>query len=446
MKPKLHFTPVNNWMNDPNGFIYFHNEYHLFYQYFPYSTSWGTMHWGHKVSKDLIHWEDKGIALYPSQDFDRNGCFSGSAIEIDHKMYLYYTAIIYSKLNPNNIHVSGDKIIASQAMLISDDGYTFNPTNKKVVVPTFKENDSIGHINNTRDPKVWKENNKYYMVLGSQYNQNNKMHGEVLFYTSQDAENWTYKNRLIDERIDSNMWECPDLFQLNNQYILIMSPENTLNDGINYPSHATWSIVDFNNQTCDSSFLQLPQYLDYGLDLYAPQTTVDEYGNRVMVSWLRMPESCDNDTWRGLFTFVRVLSIKNNHLYCQVHPRIESCFSKETRQFTTQNPIKISVDLNDESYLNVGGYKIKFENNQVCVDRSEVFTQASQLFNNESHVGVQFNTPVLNDGKHIDIYIDQYVIEIYVNDGEYVLSNIVYNLKDYFEYQNIDNLKMYEYK
>ena len=113
MRPKLHFTPIKNWMNDPNGFIYFKGYYHLFYQHFPYDVKWGTMHWGHKISKDFIHWEDKGIALYPSKDFDRNGCFSGSAIEVNNKMYLYYTAVVYTKLNPDNIHVSGDSFLAS---------------------------------------------------------------------------------------------------------------------------------------------------------------------------------------------------------------------------------------------------------------------------------------------------------------------------------------------
>ena len=85
-RPQLHFTPRDHWMNDPNGLIYFNGEYHLFYQYFPYENAWGTMHWGHSVSTDLVHWKDLGIALYPSKPYDRNGVFSGSAIEIDHQM------------------------------------------------------------------------------------------------------------------------------------------------------------------------------------------------------------------------------------------------------------------------------------------------------------------------------------------------------------------------
>ena len=83
MKPKLHFTAPYHWINDPNGLIYYKGNYHIFYQHFPYDNKWGTMHWGHAITKDFVNFEHLPIALYPSKDFDRNGCFSGSAIEID---------------------------------------------------------------------------------------------------------------------------------------------------------------------------------------------------------------------------------------------------------------------------------------------------------------------------------------------------------------------------
>ena len=99
MKPKLHFTPPQNWMNDPNGLIYFQGKYHLFYQHFPYTCQWGTMHWGHAVSNDLVHFEHLPIALYPSKYADRNGCFSGSAIAYHNQLYLYYTSIRLSLIH-----------------------------------------------------------------------------------------------------------------------------------------------------------------------------------------------------------------------------------------------------------------------------------------------------------------------------------------------------------
>ena len=160
MAVTLHFLPRDHWMNDPNGFIYYRGKYHIFYQYFPYESRWGTMHWGHKTSTDLVHWKDEGIALYPSRDFDRNGCFSGSAIEIDGKMYLYYTAIVYASMDPANIHVSGSGLIACQAMLESPDGMHFPAEEKRIIIPTFSENE-VGHPGDTRDPKVWQEREQY---------------------------------------------------------------------------------------------------------------------------------------------------------------------------------------------------------------------------------------------------------------------------------------------
>ena len=95
MRNVLHLKAPGNWINDPNGFIYYKGKYHLFYQHFPYAPVWGTMHWGHAVSEDLVHWEHQGIALFPTKEYDQNGVFSGSALEVDGKLYLYYSAVKY---------------------------------------------------------------------------------------------------------------------------------------------------------------------------------------------------------------------------------------------------------------------------------------------------------------------------------------------------------------
>ncbi|WP_252183558.1 hypothetical protein [Rossellomorea vietnamensis] len=92
-KQAYHMSPPAFWMNDPNGFSCYKGEYHLFYQHHPFSPEWGPMYWGHLKSKDLAHWEEAPIALAPSEEYDRDGCFSGSAIEKDGKLYLVYTGI-----------------------------------------------------------------------------------------------------------------------------------------------------------------------------------------------------------------------------------------------------------------------------------------------------------------------------------------------------------------
>ena len=166
----LHLKAPGNWINDPNGFIYYKGQYHLFYQYFPYAPVWGTMHWGHAVSDDLVIWKHLGVALFPTKDYDRNGIFSGSALEKDGKLFLYYSAVRYLKEQSENIHQAEGVIETSQSMITSEDGFHFdNWKDKKQIVPVIRD-PKIADSADTRDPKVWEENGRYYMILGSTEN------------------------------------------------------------------------------------------------------------------------------------------------------------------------------------------------------------------------------------------------------------------------------------
>ena len=168
MKNRLHVKAPGNWVNDPNGMIYYKGQYHLFYQHFPYAPRWGTMHWGHAVSPDLIHWEHVGVALFPSLSEDQNGCFSGSAVEENGVMHLFYTGVHYNQVNPKDIHQCLDQDFTSaQLHLTSKDGMHFDVFgDKEVVIPALTDPE-IGDNTHTRDPKVWKGSDAWYMVLGS---------------------------------------------------------------------------------------------------------------------------------------------------------------------------------------------------------------------------------------------------------------------------------------
>ena len=123
MKPKLHFTAPYHWINDPNGFSWYQGQIHLFYQYHPYTTEWGPMHWGHSVSDDMIHWKNMPSVLAPDQEYDKRGCFSGSAVEEDGKLYLYYTGVNYTVENPEDINLCLDEqFVSAQMMITSEDG------------------------------------------------------------------------------------------------------------------------------------------------------------------------------------------------------------------------------------------------------------------------------------------------------------------------------------
>ena len=328
-RPKIHLTAPKNWINDPNGFIYYNGEYHLYYQYFPYECKWGTMHWGHATSKDLLMWEHYPIALYPTKEYDQNGCFSGTAMIENDELHLYYTGIKYDKFREGNIHSPYDNYSfeASQAKIVSKDGYTFNNyEDKKLIIPPILD-ESLGHRTHTRDPKVWKYKDRYSMALGSKFKQesNDKFTGEVLFYTSNDGEQWTYKNRCYDDTI-GDMWECPDLFKVDGNYLLVMSPENIISDDINYTNNSVYSIVDFDEENCDMKLINKQKFLDEGLDLYAPQTTLDEFGNRVLIGWMRMPLTFEGEEWIGMMSLPRVINIRDNEVYFSVPEYIDKLF------------------------------------------------------------------------------------------------------------------------
>lgn len=422
MHPKLHLSPPKNWCNDPVGFIYYQGHYHLFYQYFPYGCTWGTMHWRHAMSDDLVHWEDLGIALYPSKPYDQNGCFSGSSIEVNKQLYIYYTSVQYTKAHPQNIHItaSGNEFLASQSMIISSNGLHFdNIQDKKMIIPVFNDNE-IGHPTHTRDPKVWKYQGTYYMVLASQYlDQNQQYQGQLLFYTSKDAINWQYKNYFRNFQL-GDMWECPDIFEINQQQCLIMSPERTESHG--YPSHARIATCLFKHKHCEMKITSKLRFLDYGKDLYAPQTTIDKDGNRIYIGWMRMPKPVDN--WCGLFTFPRVIEYKDNHIYTKPHPSIQQLFHQQRDNFDYQIPTHIYVQLNQNDFINIGGYKIKYYQ-CLTVDRTEVFISTNTI-------DLITQTPNIASC-YLDIYIDQNIIEIYINDGYYVLSHIIYHLDNYID-------------
>ncbi len=421
MKQKMHLKAPDNWINDPNGFIYYKGKYHLFYQYFPYGPRWGTMHWGHAVSDDLLVWEHKGIALFPSKYADQNGCFSGSAVEKNGCMYLFYTGVHYHQPDPEDIHIClDDKFDSAQMMISSEDGFHFdNFQGKKVIIPPL-EDPEIGDRTHTRDPKVWRGKDAWYMVLGSS---TLKKKGEVLLYRSENLTDWKYVNCVSSEKDLGWMWECPDYFETDGGKVLIFSPMGIMKDHRGEENQAVCCLADFEEETCKMTISDEYQFLDYGMDLYAPQSTLDKDGNRVLVAWLRMPEAV-NGQWRGMFCLPRVVEVKDGHIYFHVHPNVKKAYSKKIGSLAEagESGCHISMELGDHEWIDVGGYKIFREGNHICTDRTGVFPYDDHR--------MQFRTPEIKDGQHVDIYVDASLVEVYINDGEYVISNAVYGLKN----------------
>ncbi len=419
-----HLKAPGNWMNDPNGFIYYQGKYHLFYQYFPYAPIWGTMHWGHAISEDLVNWEHVGIALFPSKYGDQNGCFSGSAIEHEGKMVLFYTGVHYFEPDEENIHLClNDQFESCQMTIASEDGMHFdNFGGKKIAIPPIP-NDSHGDRTHTRDPKVWKGSDGWYMVLGCR---SGNGRGKLLFYRSEDLENWSYVNEASKGDGWGWMWECPDYFEASGAHVLIFSPMRFLKDGKWEENQVICMTVDFEEKNCAMRLPDTYQFLDYGLDLYASQSTVDEEGRRILIAWLRMPEAVEQKEtapWRGMFCLPRVVEVRDGHIYFRVHPNVKKQYSRPLTNGTEAGPegYRISLLLEDGGCVDVGGYRICRRGNRICTDRTRVYCEGENY-------RMVFETPDVREGNRLDIYVDEHMVEVYVNDGEYVISNAVYGM------------------
>ena len=425
---KIHFKAPNCWINDPNGFIWYKGRYHLFYQCFPYSAHWGRMHWGHAVSTDLVNWDEKGIALFPSKTDDRSGCFSGSAIEYKDKMYIYYTGVNYTEEDPENINCCiNDTFTAAQLMITSEDGMKFdNITDKKTVIPPI-EDKKIGDKNHTRDPKVWRGKDAWYMVLGSTVDKN----GRLLFYKSSDLKTWQYLNYCEKDGFGW-MWECPDFFEIDGKGVTIFSPMGFFNDGNGYDSVAVCMLSSFDENTGKMELSENYQLFDYGIDLYAPQSTTDKDGNRVVIAWARMPEAIitEKGEWCGMMCIPRIVDVKNNHVYIRPHTNVKNSFVTKLSA-PKKSGYMLKTTLKNGESINVGGYVIKRENDKITTDRSEVF-------NIKGNYRLIAETPVINDGYELEIYVDEHLVEVFINNGEYVISNVVYGLTEEITGKNYD--------
>jgi beta-fructofuranosidase len=211
-KPIYHFVPEKNWMNDPNGTIFYKGEYHLFYQHNPNAPEWGTIHWGHAKSKDLVHWEHLLIALYPSNELGEDHCFFGCAVISSEGI----PTIFYTSIGTESRHQS---IGAEQWMAISrDDMLTWEKSGLNPVMKLELHGDM--DIREWRDPFVWKEAGVWYMLIGGGHNGK----GCALIYKSDNLTDWTFLNKCLEG--SEEYWECPNLFQLGDKKVLVYSPDD----------------------------------------------------------------------------------------------------------------------------------------------------------------------------------------------------------------------------
>ena len=323
-RPAFHVTPPVGWMNDPNGFSLYQGEYHLFYQYHPYSTQWGPMHWGHCKTKDFVKWEQLPCALAPDTDYDGQGCFSGSAVEHEGKHILMYTSV--RELETED----GARVIRQTQSIAVGDGLNYTKIQQNPVITADVLPEGSSSID-FRDPRIWKEGNTYYSCIGSR---NADDSGQIALFSSGDTETWKWEG--IIDRCNNRygkMWECPDFFTLEEKQVLIVSPQFMRAEGLEFHNgnNSIYFAGTFDRET--KQFLREEAgSIDYGLDFYAPQTVETADGRRVMIAWMQSWDNYltpEDSTWSGVMTIPRELSFKGNKLIQKPIRELEAYWKKE---------------------------------------------------------------------------------------------------------------------
>ena len=444
-RPDFHLTPRAGWMNDPNGFCYYKGQYHLFYQYYPYESKWGPMHWGHAVSSDLLRWEYLPCALAPDEAYDRDGCFSGSAVVLpDGRHLLMYTGVLKE-------HQGRDvyREVQTQCIAVGDgidyEKYEQNPVLDEQDIPEGSSRYDF------RDPKMWKQaDGTYACVVGNRPADGS---GQILLYTSADGFHWKFKSVLVSNHDRfGKMWECPDFFELDGKWVLLTSPQDMLPEGFEYHNgNGTLCLIgEYDRKTLTFSE-QKQQSIDYGIDFYAPQTVLAPDGRRIMMGWMqnwdtsriRSPE----EPWFGQMSLPRELSLKNGRLY-----------QKPVRELDAMRRNKVEyTDVTVSSLVELDGVKgrrvdmelsirpadgeelyqkfaVRFAQNDrywtsLSFRPRESILKVDRKFSGSRRAIIHQRRSLVNpvDGElKLRMILDRFSVEVFVNDGEQVLSATMY--------------------
>ena len=450
-RPQFHFTPSEAWMNDPNGMFYLDGEYHMSYQYYPDSTVWGPMHWGHAVSKDLVRWEHLPIALYP----DSLGyIFSGSAVVDRENTSGFGTGesppvvAAFTHHDPEGEKAGSDNFQAQSLAYSLDKGRSWQKFEGNPVLPN-----NTG-IRDFRDPKlVWhEESGKWIMALA--------VYDRVQFYGSEDLKEWAYLSE-FGIKGDTRLWECPDLFPIRVsgtrelKWVLIVSIQQ---EGPTGGTGTSYFVGDFDGTTFSADPGD-QKWLDYGADNYAFVTWDNApvgWGQRLGIGWMsnwQYAQEVPTETWRSAMTVPRVLDLaqRDDAYILRARPvpsltglrdaeiRLDTAIGERTELSGSFTPsrceLDLSVDLRRSTARSFGftlsnpkGEKllIRFDRDkgQLEVDRSQSGPQGfSDVFFEGPHTA-----PLVMDQEELDIRVllDVASVEIFADKGALNFTEIFF--------------------
>jgi len=425
-RPRYHFLPPKNWMNDPNGLVFHNGEYHVFYQHNPGAAVWGNMHWGHAASSDLLHWRHLPIALAPVPDsYDKDGVFSGCMVVDGETPTIVYTGTmpevqaIATSAHPRLETWSrweGNPIIATPPSGLALTGF--------------------------RDPFVWKEGDEWLMALGSGRKEKG---GAILLYRSKDLRHWEYLHPLVESEDSAlgTMWECPNFFPLGSKHVLLFSPIPL--------RKALYAIGSYEGRRFS---IESVGSLDDGGHYYAPQVFLDAANRRVMFGWSwegRSREAQVQAGWAGALTLPRVLSLDADgklrmepHHLCNRLQRFSRAVKSSPlgeglnleleRAGIAGNAGRLDLTMHpgDARELGVAFYASPDQREQTRLvwkrTPGELVIDRSQSSLDERQNKTEFRTQhVLTKAEplQLTLYLDRSLVEIYVN-GKCCLTTRVY--------------------
>ena len=410
-RPVYHFLPPANWMNDPNAPIYWKGRYHMFYQYNPNGAYWGSIHWGHAASNDMIHWRHMGVALAPQPgSYDKNGVFSGCCVVNSGVPTIYYTGV--------------EPEVQCAATSVSDDLRSWRRPDRNPLIAHPPEGIEVTGF---RDPCVWEEEHAWYMALGSGIKGQG---GCVLLYQSPDLIDWKYVGPLFQGKMDPNvkgrgpvasgeMWECPSFFPLGGKHVLLVSTQST----------TPWYVGAYQDQRFTP---EAEGRVDTGA-YYAPITQLDAQGRRIVWGWIQERRSGEAQRaagWSGVLSLPRVLALRDDHtLGISPAPQVRSLLG------TPQHYMNLFIpDGRDTLIPGAAGDAIRIraeidtddadECGMLVLCSADLTERTPVVYNDKlkrlsvGRPGVEQNGNLdLKDGEllRLDIYVDASVIEVFAN-------------------------------
>ena len=438
LRPEFHAAVPVGWMNDPNGFSVFNKECHLFYQYHPYTTEWGPMHWGHFKTTDFVKWERMPIALAPDEIFDSAGCFSGSALEYKGEHILVYTGVIEEK------DETGKKRVQQVQCIASGDGKEYKKWNCNPIITSNSLPEGV-YEQDFRDPKIWKHEDTFYLVVASRSEDES---GQIVLYKSKDLREWLFIKILARSNNQyGKMWECPDFFVLQDKYILITSPQEMMARGMEFHNgnNVIYMSGVFDYKTCEFT-QEYIRSIDYGLDFYAPQTMESQDGRRIMIAWMKSWDANINPghlKWNGMMTFPRELELQGTELIQKPVKEIEKYYSDSVEfhnhvlSGTTQlegisgRELDIQIEIIEGQYQK---FEMQLAHNDIYTTKCSYIPKDGTFTFDRTYSGLNrdvscirtMRIPERSESITIRILLDKYSAEIFINGGRQVMSNVFY--------------------